>query len=199
MPSANRHKAVSPSTASHVSVEFPHEDLMIVEGATGGVESTIIKVGDGGGCDILRPGLIEKEDVELLGLECTYTPLHVKEGKLTESAGQQKKHYSPSKECYILEGDEDLKGKGWAVLDIGAKMSRVKDEVAFYVNLGRDKLEVGGALYGVLREADVEAGVQRVGVVWGGGEAVEDRVWRASEGKWWKREFLIDSMKNDNK
>ena len=85
----------------------------------------------------------------------------------------------------MLGGGQVVQGGGWAVLDVGGSLRGREGSFVYYAALGEGKEEVGRNLYSRMREAEATEGVERVGVVSGGGEAVVDRVTRASEGKWW--------------
>lgn len=65
-PSANRFGRTSPTSPKHVQSEFPHSDLLILDGGDCeiGVESTVVSVTTDEVC-ILRPGQITEERIRL--------------------------------------------------------------------------------------------------------------------------------------
>lgn len=64
-PSANRSGRISPTSARHVADEYPHVDLMILDGGVCevGIESTIVRTGRDH-IVILRPGGVTPEELE---------------------------------------------------------------------------------------------------------------------------------------
>lgn len=97
-PSANRFGHISPTTAEHVRKQLPDVDFILDGGSTNiGIESTIIRLTDIG-FQILRKGIITKEDIESL---MPYD-LQTRIDKLS-SPGQLKSHYSPRKPFLIAD------------------------------------------------------------------------------------------------
>lgn len=94
-PSANLFGTVSPTTAQHVAAQFGDRLGYILDGGpcAVGIESTIIKLGEKGLVEILRPGGIPIEKlVDILA----YTPLQVTlANNAPEAPGMLKSHYAP--------------------------------------------------------------------------------------------------------
>lgn len=95
-PSANKFGRISPTTATHVKKQLPDVDYIIDGGKTSvGVESTIIRLTDIG-FQILRNGIITKEDLE------TIIPFDENSRiKKLSAPGMLKSHYSPIKRLII--------------------------------------------------------------------------------------------------
>jgi len=92
-PSANPSGRISPTTAAHVRESFTPAQVYVLDGGpcTGGIESTVVKLGDE--IRVLRAGLITPEAIArvlnrpvLTGSPLTATP---------ESPGQLASHYAP--------------------------------------------------------------------------------------------------------
>jgi len=101
-PSANRFRAVSPTTAAHVAKAFP--GLMVLDGGpcAVGIESTVVSFA-GPQPKILRPGMVTRTQIEkVIG--------RVEEGQGGESPGQHARHYSPK--TRIVIGQAPKKGNG---------------------------------------------------------------------------------------
>lgn len=110
-PSANISGKPSPTSAAHVKDDLDGKVDMIIDGGECeiGLESTIIKLDDGG-ATLLRPGAITPEMLEeVLG--------NVKlDGGITKknetdaaplAPGMKYKHYAPRAQVYLLKGDAD--------------------------------------------------------------------------------------------
>lgn len=97
-PSANKFGRTSPTKAEHVKKYFPSIDFILDGGSTSvGIESTIISLNENG-FDILRYGIITKEEIEKV------VPFFKKEENHSNvfAPGMMKSHYSPSKPFLIL-------------------------------------------------------------------------------------------------
>jgi L-threonylcarbamoyladenylate synthase len=100
-PSANKFGRISPTTAAHVKKQLPEIDFTLDGGKTTvGIESTIIRLTDKG-FQILRNGVITKEDLETI---LPFDPETAIE-KLS-APGMLKSHYSPRKK--LLIADENM-------------------------------------------------------------------------------------------
>lgn len=99
-PSANKFGQLSPTKARHVQKQLPDVDFLLDGGqARDGIESTIITLNDKG-FEILRHGVITREDLETI-IPCF--ELKPGEKKNIVSPGMLKSHYSPEKPIYILD------------------------------------------------------------------------------------------------
>ncbi|MCX7862636.1 MAG: L-threonylcarbamoyladenylate synthase [Bacteroidales bacterium] len=97
-PSANKFGQLSPTSAQHVKKQLPNVDFIIDGGKTTvGIESTIILL-NSYGFEILRYGIITKEEIETV---VPYFP-EIKDKEKILASGMMKSHYSPSKPLYIL-------------------------------------------------------------------------------------------------
>lgn len=97
-PSANKFGRTSPTKAEHVKKYFSKVDFILDGGnTTVGIESTIIKLNEKG-FDILRHGIITKEEIEKI------IPFFKEESDLSNvyAPGMMKSHYSPKKSFFIL-------------------------------------------------------------------------------------------------
>lgn len=97
-PSANKFGKTSPTSAQHVKKQLPNVDYILDGGRTKvGIESTIIKLNDKG-FEILRNGIITKEEIESI------IPYHSETNTKDSitAPGMLKSHYSPDKPLYIL-------------------------------------------------------------------------------------------------
>lgn len=95
-PSANKFGRISPTTAAHVRKQLPKIDFTLDGGKTTvGIESTIIRLTDKG-FQILRNGVITKEDLESILPFDAETEIE----KLS-APGMLKSHYSPRKKLLI--------------------------------------------------------------------------------------------------
>ncbi len=126
-PSANKFMQVSPTSPGHVH-EGLGEDLFVLDGGecVVGIESTIIDARNPDEIIILRPGMINLDDLEgaLKDLKIKIRYLEKPEGDLSEknqgkdisgnslqavkTPGSCKKHYSPSKKLYLLKSKKLL-------------------------------------------------------------------------------------------
>ncbi|MEO6718274.1 MAG: L-threonylcarbamoyladenylate synthase [Novosphingobium sp.] len=95
-PSANRSGTVSPTTAAHVAASLPRGPGLILDAgpSAGGIESTIVALREGGGWDILRPGLVSAKAIAaVIGA----APQHPRSEQGIEAPGQLARHYAPGK------------------------------------------------------------------------------------------------------
>ncbi len=108
-PSANKFGRTSPTSAQHVRDEFPHENILVIDGGpcSIGLESTVLSVeileNYSLEVSILRKGYIKLIDVTSLldshNFKYSVTaPLNIK-----ASPGQMKHHYMPIKPLIILD------------------------------------------------------------------------------------------------
>ncbi len=172
-PSANISGSPSPTCAKHVIEDMDGRVDIILDGgdADFGIESTIVKIEEDGSLLLLRPGAITLEDL------CAVIPdvrvadavFHgVKEGECVLSPGMKYRHYAPSTETYLLDGDAEkrllyikrlvLEGKKPCVLVYE------EEETAYQAFLPPERVIVFGKtadmyaqahnLFYILREAD---------------------------------------------
>ena len=167
-PSANISGRPSPPKGAHVKDEMQGRVSGIILGddCNYGLESTVLDMTE----DIpmiLRPGSINKEDLENLIGEVLLDPsLEKKEdNKKAKAPGMKYTHYSPNAEVYIVSGDKEN-----VVNEINKKIkentsNNLKTGVmcleenkykydGFCISLGKTLDEVGSNLFGTLIEMD---------------------------------------------
>lgn len=97
-PSANIFGQLSPTRASHVKKQLPGVDFILDGGSTDvGIESTIIAL-HADGFEILRHGVITREDIEKVVPSATQ---NLQKKIHTVAPGMLKSHYSPAIPIYI--------------------------------------------------------------------------------------------------
>lgn len=104
-PSANKFKKTSPTSAIHVESEFAGQ-VPVLDGGEcfGGIESTVIGF-EGKKILIYRPGLITKENLEIVVKNFNYS---VEYRSSPVAPGQLEHHYMPKVPLYILKPLETL-------------------------------------------------------------------------------------------
>jgi L-threonylcarbamoyladenylate synthase len=210
MPSANKFGHVSPTTSLHVMGEFPSDDVLIVEDEGGreedrvGIESTVVKLTEGGGGEVgvqvLRPGAVTGSMIEGClkegGIEYEVKePPRKALGEDEESngaPGQNVKHYAPTVPAFIWKGGEGgmEQLESTVVIDFGAELAGLQGRALGYRTLspGGDAREAGRLIYETLRWAEGVEGAKWIalpdlrGVEDERVEGVRDRIWRAASG-----------------
>ena len=178
-PSANRSGRVSPTTAQHVADDFQNEKLTIIDGgpATGGLESTIVRVGPDA-IWLLRPGMLARGDIEAVaGLPV----VELAEGNSDRplSPGQLASHYAPRA---ILRLNAAEPEPGEAYLAFG-NAPKAHAGPVFDLSPRESLIEAATRLFAGLRELDATgAGTIAVAPIpnRGLGEAINDRLLRAA-------------------
>ncbi len=178
-PSANSSGKVSCTTAEAVDADLGDRVGLIVDGGQTpvGVESTIVKV-ENGGLLLLRPGGVTAEDLERV----TGTPLLRRTGGAIQAPGMLASHYAPAAGVRL---DVDEVRPGEALLAFGAARARHTDRAFKVLNLSPsgDLREAAANLFSHLQSLDrAGAGVIAVEPVprHGLGEAINDRLARAA-------------------
>jgi L-threonylcarbamoyladenylate synthase len=177
-PSANPSGSISPTLASHVREGLGRRVAMVLDGGpcTVGIESTIVKC-MGGEPVLLRPGGVEKSDIEAV-LGKTLLLESMPAGR-PDAPGQLEQHYAP-KAKVILDVI-------WPRFDVGllAFGPLVPKHPGPVLNLSRsgNLQEAAANLFRMMHELD-EAGVETIAVMpiphEGLGEAINDRLARAA-------------------
>lgn len=105
-PSANLFGHPSPTTAQHVSDDFPNELDLIIDGgeATIGVESTVLDL-TVAPPQILRPGGIAREEIEQAIGKVTLFSSAGNSSLTFSSPGLMNTHYAPRAKLILVEGD----------------------------------------------------------------------------------------------
>jgi len=177
-PSANPSGSISPTLASHVREGLGDKVALVLDGGpcTVGIESTIVKC-MGGDAVLLRPGGIERADIEaVLGKPVL---LETMAAGRPDAPGQLEQHYAPRAKVIL-----DVI---WPRFDVGllAFGSKVPKHPGPMLNLSQsgDLEEAAANLFRMMHELD-ESGVQTIAVMpipkEGLGEAINDRLMRAA-------------------
>jgi L-threonylcarbamoyladenylate synthase len=108
-PSANRHGALSPTTARHVSDAFDAEVVaFVLDGGACriGIESTIVDV-TAATPRILRPGAISRADLERVGVDVADGVVALRHDQIAGAAvaapGQSRSHYAPRARVVVCD------------------------------------------------------------------------------------------------
>lgn len=101
-PSANRFGRTSPTTAAHVRDEFPDVELLVLDAGPSevGIESTVIEVRGEEEICILRPGMIDADQLRVA------TNVSVVARGSDSSPGNTAHHYQPNRPLYLLDSVE---------------------------------------------------------------------------------------------
>ncbi|MBR3761043.1 MAG: threonylcarbamoyl-AMP synthase [Ruminococcus sp.] len=192
-PSANTSGLPSPTSAAHVMDDMNGKINAVVDGGQSefGVESTVIAIENNTSVRILRPGCITKEMLLELCDNVIIDPaiLHdLEEGQTAASPGMKYKHYSPSADVVMVEGNIKDFTEYVAKFNSMDVYSLIYDEDGKYfpyryMTYGSTSSEQAHWLFQRLRELD-ELGVKKVFVrapsVDGVGLAVYNRLIRAA-------------------
>lgn len=161
-PSANTSGRPSPTAADHVIEDLGGKIDAVVKAydCTVGVESTVVSL-TGDTPRILRPGAVTAEQLkDVLGnIEIDNAVLNeLKSGQAVASPGMKYKHYAPSAQVYLVDGDTDkftrfVNEKSDAV---AVCFKEDTDIEIPYITYGSKKNEITLAqnLFKVLREID---------------------------------------------
>lgn len=169
-PSANKFGRTSPTSASHVRVEFKKEDVFVVDGGDCqiGIESTVLLVRhrpDKVELSILRRGHILKSDLERVLKDKGFTYEFIEQVDKRESPGHMKHHYMPPIPLIVsLDPSRSLES---LLQEVNQKISQLPDEIesikiikptsginkAEILKLSADPLLATREFYGQLREA----------------------------------------------
>ncbi|MGE5086282.1 MAG: L-threonylcarbamoyladenylate synthase [Bacillota bacterium] len=169
-PSANKFGRTSPTSASHVRVEFKKEDVFVVDGGECqiGIESTVLLVRhrpDKVELSILRRGHILKSDLERVLKDKGFTYEFVEQVDKRESPGHMKHHYMPPIPLIVsLDPNRPVDS---LLQEVNQKISQLPDEIesikiikptsgiqkAEILKLSADPLLATREFYGQLREA----------------------------------------------
>jgi L-threonylcarbamoyladenylate synthase len=178
-PSANKFGKVSPTTAQHVRKQLKNVDYILDGGPTTvGIESTIIQLNDKG-FNILRNGVIVKEDLEKV---VPYHPVDLT-GDDVIAPGMVKSHYSPAKPLYILgETSKEIEKQKAGLLSFSGHQTAGYKEIV-KVSPNADLKEYAVNLFAALHhleESDVEYMVAEPVPEKGIGLAIMDRLRKAA-------------------
>lgn len=178
-PSANKFGRISPTTAAHVRKQLPGVDYILDGGSTiVGIESTIVAI-TGKGFQILRNGIITREELEeLLPYDAAAT---VEEGT---APGMMKSHYSPAKLMVIDYGNnsEGIDKSRAGLLSFSGKLEEGYQRVIRVSennNLKAYAVNMFAAMH-ELEESDVDIIVAEAVPETGIGMAIMDRLKKAA-------------------
>lgn len=192
-PSANLFGHVSPTTAEHVWVDFPHVDnLWIVDGGRCGfgIESTVARINSSGSVDVFRRGGVGPEELRQTLLNAGFAPsgesplvsvverYTVTTADVAEVApGQLLVHYAPRlfTRMIALSVADDVQGveklverarSEIVVLDFAGRLQLLKSKVKAYRDLSPtgDNREAVFSLFEALRWS--EGQVPSSGELW---------------------------------
>ncbi len=148
-PSANRFTELSPTTAEHVRRSLGDAVDMILDGGPTrvGIESTVLSLA-GERPVLLRPGMISREDIELLigSIELAGQP----EGA-HPSPGMHPRHYSPHTRLSLVEAGAPLPPGSGAWLWLSAETPAARA-----IQMPADPAQYGARLYRLLHDLDRE-------------------------------------------
>ena len=172
-PSANRSGHVSATSAAHVREDLGEAVALVLEGGKSeiGLESTIVAVDTDGRATLLRPGAIERTEIEAIT-----GPLGAARVGAVSAPGMLESHYAPRARLRL---DAKTPEAGEAYLAFGAPAP----EGGLTLSLSGDLTEAAANLYAHLRALDASgAGVIAVAPIpaRGLGEAIRDRLARAA-------------------
>lgn len=168
-PSANKFGRTSPTSASHVRVEFKKENVFVVDGGDCqiGIESTVLLVRhrpDKVELSILRRGHVLKSDLERVLKDKGFTYEFLEQVDKRESPGHMKHHYMPPIPLIVsLDPERSVES---LLQEVNQKISQLPDEIesikiikpttgiakAEILKLSADPVLATREFYGQLRE-----------------------------------------------
>jgi len=172
-PSANSSGKPSPTLAEHVVYDLSGRIDMVIDGgkAVIGLESTIIDLTSERPC-ILRPGYITKDMLEKVIGQVDYDKVvMMKEADASvkpKAPGMKYKHYAPSGDVTIYEGDTNLvvqrineeakraqeEGKTVGIIATEETKAQYLTGTVKSIGTRKDDETIAASLYAVLREFD---------------------------------------------
>lgn len=161
-PSANISGSPSPTSAEHVinDLDGKIDAVVMGEECTVGVESTVVAVSHTG-ARLLRPGAVTAEMLREIFPELIIDKAIFSEpqsGEKVASPGMKYKHYAPSTELFLVEGDSEnycefVNKNGGAAVCFKEEAEKIKGEV-FICGGENDSDSMAHSLFSVLRELD---------------------------------------------
>lgn len=172
-PSANRSGHVSATNAAHVRADLDGSVDLVLEGGASeiGLESTIVAIDANGRATLLRPGAIERAEIEAVT-----GPLAAAASGKVSAPGMLESHYAPRARLRL---DAKAPEAGEAYLAFGAPAP----QGGLTLSASGDLTEAAANLYAHLRALDAGgAAVIAVAPIpaRGLGEAIRDRLARAA-------------------
>lgn len=174
-PSANVSGKPSGTELNDIYNELKERvDIFVDGGKTNiGIESTVLKVDENNVVNILRPGMISKEDIEKLGLEVRLDKHifeDVKDNEKVESPGMKHRHYAPNTQTVLLEYNDEAniminkveefkrnnENKKIGVICFNEHEKLYKDMGIMCINIGSKSnlMEISRNIFSYLRKVD---------------------------------------------
>ncbi|WP_413291802.1 L-threonylcarbamoyladenylate synthase [Bdellovibrio sp. HCB185ZH] len=169
-PSANKFGRTSPTSATHVRVEFKNENVFVMDGGDCqiGIESTVLLVRhrpDKVELSILRRGHILKSDLEKVLQDKGFTFEFIEQVDKRESPGHMKHHYMPP--IPLIVSTDAKRPVDDILKEVNQKLSLLPDEIesikiikpkdgiskAEILKLSQDPLLATREFYGKLRDS----------------------------------------------
>ena len=166
-PSANLSTKPSPTKVEHVFEDMNGRIRGIVDGgsSTVGVESTVIDLTNDEGPVILRPGVITKEQIEVvIGPIQSTVKTTAGEREVPKSPGMKYRHYAPKTPVFVVDGTIDafeetihkykVQGKTVGVMARNAIVDTFENKVEGTYKMGMSVDDMNRALFDALRTLD---------------------------------------------
>jgi L-threonylcarbamoyladenylate synthase len=172
-PSANRSGHVSATTAAHAAADLGGRVDLEHDGGPGpiGLESTIVAVDGDGAATLLRPGAVERNEIESI-----VGPLGAPKPNQVDAPGMLESHYAPRARLR-LDAASARDGEAYLAFAAPAPPGGAT------LSASGDLVEAAANLYASLRALDA-IGAQTIAVApiptHGLGEAIRDRLARAA-------------------
>lgn len=172
-PSANLSGTPSPTSAAHVIDDMTGRVDMIIDGGDSdfGLESTIVKIEEGGKLTLLRPGKITVDDLVSAGFDVEVADAvtdKLREGEVALSPGMKYRHYAPKAPLELLDGGIEnaikyIKGENLtrtAIIAYDEDIENLKRELpsvcVYAFGKQGDEIFQAHTLFSILRAVDKE-------------------------------------------
>ncbi|MCH7989848.1 MAG: threonylcarbamoyl-AMP synthase [Planctomycetes bacterium] len=158
-PSANPFGCLSPTCAEHVAQQLGNRIDYILDGGICkvGIESTVLKVGNGEPV-LLRPGGLSSEDIEAVIGPVTFAAISESEtAKAQLSPGRLLKHYAPQTKLIIVPDLKDLTNpeeQSIGLLSLQPITERVSATACEVLSQTGDLREAAANFFAALRRLD---------------------------------------------
>ncbi len=171
-PSANLSGSPSPTKAKHVIDDMTGRVDMIIDGGDSefGLESTIVKIDGDGSLTLLRPGKITVDDLMTVCPDVKVAGAvtdKLKDGETVLSPGMKYKHYAPSADVFLVDGDVNSAAEyiakrasqcRVAVIcyeeDLDLIRNKAPDVLIYNFGKREDEITQAHMLFDILRDAD---------------------------------------------
>ncbi|QDK36430.1 L-threonylcarbamoyladenylate synthase [Bdellovibrio sp. NC01] len=168
-PSANKFGRTSPTSATHVRVEFKNENVFVLDGGECpiGIESTVLLIRHRPGkveLSILRRGHVLKSDIAHILEEKGFTFEFIEQVDKRESPGHMKHHYMPPVPFFVVT--DPNRSVESILQEVNEKITQLPDEIesikiikpeqgihsAEVLKLSKDPVLATRQFYGKLRD-----------------------------------------------